>query len=488
MHAESYFCSPPRLGPNLALLIFWWLEPGFPKTEKTKVALEGPDDDMVLLYNSAASAPSIAKDISGKFVFLTGSASVCFAQSAGIDEDQRWFLRQTLRQDGSKEVKEDSSSCDFAKVPMGSDLVVFQRGELRKQRKDYIIGLTDLLQSEVLREYRVVSAAEYNDTVQATRALSLQIASDVEFNRSTGFGVIIVTDAGSPACAIAGDHVMEVGLPELLQRHKELISRRLRFDWNIVTMTVDNAFVALTRQQCGYAAGDANTLRTLMLALLRDGKKYEFAPVWFSTDDVTTAGTNEIKRRDALEKKKTDQDNIDEALRRQQGAQKQVIEDRLRKENGPRARALRDQIDGVVKADAFKPLTDKPRKPTKTQGAFPTFASWLNQRFDDQWETTDVVSEIADYGKVQWNGRTLDGIIVQTTVTQKNRIKGAYDTSCFIFGMVDDDEFSMSRDMFGVPCGSGGPALDDWKSRREFRSLWNAEMPPAASLQSRLDN
>jgi hypothetical protein len=455
-------------------------------TDKTRIALEGSDEDVVLLYNSSSSAPSIAKDISGKFVFLTGTASVCFAQSAGIDEDQRWFLQRTLRQDGAKEVIGDSSSCDFAKVAMGSDLVMFQRGELRKQRKDYIIGLTDLLQSDVLREYRVVSAAEYNDSVQGIRALSLRIASDVEFNRRTGFGVIIVTDVGSPACAIAGDHVTEVGLPELLQRNKKFISRRLRFDWNIITMTTDNAFVALTRQQCGYAAGDANTLRTLMLALRRDDKKYEFAPVWFATDDVTAAGINEIKRRDALEKAKTDQANIDETLRRQQEAQKHVTEDELRGESGPRARALRDQVDGVVKADAFKPLTDKPRRATETQVLFPTFASWLDRRFDDQWETTDVVSEIADYGKVQWNGRTLDGIIVQTKVTQKNRIKGVYETSCFILGMVKDDEFSMLRDMFGVPCGSSSATLEDWKSRREFTSLWNAQIPLAVGSESQL--
>ena len=459
-------------------------ESGPAVTDKTRPVLEGSSEDMVLLYNSGSSAPSVTKDISGKFVFLTGSASVCFAESPGMDEDRRWFLQRTLRQDGVKEVKEDSSSCDFAKVPMESDFVVFQRGELFKQRKDYINGLTDLLQNEALREYRVVSAAEYNDAVQGMRAQSLQIASDVEFNKRTGFGVIIVTDVGSPACAIAEDRVTELGLPEVLERDKELISRRLRFDWNIVNMTTDSAFVALTRQQCGYAAGDTNTLRTLMLALRRDGKKYEFAPIWFTTEDLIAAGTNEIKRRDALEKAKADQNNINEAQRKQQEAQQQAIEGRLRSENGPRARALRDKIDGVVKVDAFKPLTDKSRKATETQGPFPTFASWLNWRFDDQWETTDVVSEIADFGKVQWNRRTLDGIMVQTTITQKNRIKGVYEKSCFVFGMVDDDEFSMSRDMYGVQCDTSRPTLEDWKSRREFKSLWNAVIASQADLQS----
>jgi hypothetical protein len=89
--------DPPQ--PNRPIAV-----PGLRVTERTKVALVGPDEDMVFLYNSAASAPSIAKDLAGKFVFFAGSASVCFAQSADTDEERRWFLERTLRQEGSKEV------------------------------------------------------------------------------------------------------------------------------------------------------------------------------------------------------------------------------------------------------------------------------------------------------------------------------------------------------------------------------------------------
>jgi hypothetical protein len=136
--------DPPQ--PNRPIAV-----PGLRVTERTKVALVGPDEDMVFLYNSAASAPSIAKDLAGKFVFFAGSASVCFAQSADTDEERRWFLERTLRQEGAKEVKEDEARCDFVKVPKASDIVVFQRGELRKERMDYVIGLTDLLQRRFTR-------------------------------------------------------------------------------------------------------------------------------------------------------------------------------------------------------------------------------------------------------------------------------------------------------------------------------------------------
>jgi hypothetical protein len=140
----------------------------------------------------------------------------------------------------------------------------------------------------------------------------------------------------------------------------------------------------------------------------------------------------------------------------------------------------------MVKDGADKPLNGAPRRSSETQRAFPAFSTWLNERFDDQWETTDVIPEVTDYGTVQWNGRQLDGIIVQMKITQKNRILGVYKTDCFMFGEVNDAEFSMQRDLFDVACGSSGDrVIADWKARRLFKSLWNAELPQRTDLQSK---
>jgi hypothetical protein len=55
-------------------------------------------------------------------------------------------------------------------------------------------------------------------------------------------------------------------LNELLQRDKELISSRLRFDWNIEdNKTVEDTFLELTRLQCGYAAGGASAVTQLIV-------------------------------------------------------------------------------------------------------------------------------------------------------------------------------------------------------------------------------
>jgi hypothetical protein len=170
-----------------------------------------------------------------------------------------------------------------------------------------------------------------------------------------------------------------------------------------------------------------------------------------------------------------ERENIGEVTKQQQAAQRQAIEGRLRRENGPRARALRDKIDKPVKDDAMKRLNDIPPRASETIKDFPLFASWLNRRFDDQWESTDVQSEVEDYGTVQWNGRTLEGIVIRTTIRQRNRIKGAYESSCFIFAEVDDEEFTIFRDKLGVECDKEKNALDTWKIGIGFRSQWNAE-------------
>ena len=105
---------------------------------------------------------------------------------------------------------------------------------------------------------------------------------------------------------------------------------------------------------------------------------------------------------------------------------------------------------------------------------FSTYSHWLIKRFSDQWETFNVASDIADFGTVHWKGRSLDAIIVKSTIQQKNRILGQYDDACFMFGLVDDVEFMMQRELFSVDCSGGDSFVNKWKVGEQFQSQWNA--------------
>jgi tetratricopeptide (TPR) repeat protein len=445
------------------------------QTEKNSIAIAGPSDDLVLLFNASRSAPSVAKDIGGQFVFLTGTVSLCFAQST-MDEDRVWFLERVLRDQGAREIRTERSSCDMSRLLTSIDIIAFQRGELRKQRPEYIVSLLDLLQDDSLREFRVVTEAAYNAEIQNIRAVSLRIARDVESSEPvTGFGILAVTDAAVPACIVAEDRIMERGLKDLLQKKKDLISLHLRPDWPVVEATLDSAFISLAKEKCGYAVASAEGLRTLVRALRRDGRKYEFAPLWLSTEEVTAAGTEAIRTEHEKTERQIADEQINEALRRQRQAQIAAATETLRNQNGVRARGLRDRIQKMVKDAADKPLSIAARKATETQREFPSFSAWLNRRFDAQWETVSVTPEIVDYGTVQWNGRTLEGIVIRAQIEQKNAIRGVRQTDCFTFGLVNDDEFSVERDLFDVACADDREVITEWKAGRQFKSLWNAE-------------
>jgi tetratricopeptide (TPR) repeat protein len=450
------------------------LPPSFPRTPKTEVALGGSITDIVLLFNATPSAPSIVKDLAANFIFLTGKVSMCLAQNR-MDETLSWFLDRKISRDGSVDVHHDSDPCDLSRLRTSIDIIVFQRGELLKQDPRYVAALLDLLETDSLRTYDIISEAASKDAIQRFEELSKRIGSEVNNNQRAGFGVLVVNDGKAPICLVSPDTIENAGLKGLLQGERLLISRHLGSEVNTTdSESLNTAFIDLSKKRCGYIAGSAGALKELSQALQREGGQPRFAAAWFSNEQVRQVGTSVLKELDEQRRTKQERNKMNEAARKQQETQRQVVELALRKQYGPRAIGLRDRIQSLIKQAADKPLGGTGRRARETEGTFPYFSGWLNNRFDDQWETTDVRSDVDDYGPVQWRGRNLEGIIVRTTLGQKNAIQGVRRTECFLFGFVEDVEFSMSRDLFDIDCDKSQNVVSTWKARRDFKSLWNA--------------
>jgi tetratricopeptide (TPR) repeat protein len=440
--------------------------PPIPPTEKTRFAITGPDEDVVLIYNVSPSAPSVAKDILGKFVFLTGTASLCFAESTP-DEQHVWFVERFLREQGAVDVNRAAQPCDLPRDAATIDIIAFTRGELRKQAREHVLGVLNLLGNDSFLEYRIVTEREYAAELEERRDLSSKIAQEVERNERTGYGVLTVTDAPVPACVIIparADHTTE-GLKKLLVDHRVQISMKLLPDWQFVERKGGEAYIVLMRQQCGYVAGEESALRTFMGALGRERKRYEFAPLWFETSQVDAVSAE-------LDRKKRQEQANEDAITKIDKEHKTAVELKLRKENGPRANPLRDRIHNLIHDLPQDAAEEAQRRGIETGRLFPQYLNWLKKSFSGQWETTEVTSEVSDFGVVEWNGRPLDGVIVKTMVKQRNRERGENKTDCFLFGLVDDVEFTMQRDPISIPCD--GP-ITNWKVRRQFASKWNWE-------------
>jgi hypothetical protein len=439
-------------------------------TDKTRFLIEGPADDIALLYNASPTAPKVWKNVRGDIAFQNDAAAVCFSQPSAEITMLRYTERK-LEEMGAKNLTAGTAPCDLRTAASSVDVIAFQRGGLLKQHEDYIRTLVKLVEADTFRKYKVIT--DYSADEQKLQTLSLQIEADVEKNTRQGVGVIAVSD--SPAACVVNPTPAEQadGIKELLHRNQDLIAPKLTSDWQFVQGTTDLAFLGLQRQQCGYVAGDAAVLRDLMQALRREKLHYTFAPVWFDVGEVerATFDTNDARKQEIF--KMAEKDRADKAAReleekrqKDQQSQKSEIERGLRQKNGVRARGLMNNTHDFVRALAEKRLDD-------TNGFFLSYSNWLNKGFQDEWETFNVSSDVADFGTVQWSGRPVDAIIVKSVIQQKNRILGKYENHCFLFGYVDDREFAMQRDAFAVDCESVS-TLNKWKVGEKFQSQWNA--------------
>jgi hypothetical protein len=132
-----------------------------------------------------------------------------------------------------------------------------------------------------------------------------------------------------------------------------------------------------------------------------------------------------------------------------------------------KARGLMNSIHDLVRAMAEKHHVED-------ANLFSAYSKWLDQRFGDQWQTFNVSSDVADFGTVRWEQRPLNAVVVRTIVQQKNRVLGKYEDRCYLFGFVNDEEFSILRDPFAIDCSDSGD-LAKWKVGERFQSQWNAE-------------
>jgi uncharacterized protein len=440
--------------------------------DKSKFLIEGAPKDILLLYNASPEAPKVWKNVRGDVVFQDDAAALCFAQPS-IELPVAKYVEHYLGERGAKSLTSSAPPCGLTAAAKTTDIIAFRRGDLLKSKEDYVLALAKLLEADTFRRYETITS--YGEQQQKDLTLSLEIESDLEKGTRKGFGALAVTE--TPVACIIANSLKDSsdGMKELLQRNSDSIAPALNSGWNIVdTPSTDLAFRGLQRHQCGYLLADDESLKTMMLALRREQIKYTFAPVWWDSKvvaqaafDANDAKQQEILRKKDFERKKKEQDALEDLREKNKQNQKTEIERKLREQNGTKARGLMNYIQDLVSGMAFN-------RSVKNASLFPVYDDWLKGRFIDRWETFNVTSDVADFGAIQWHGRPLDAIVVKTIVQQKNRILGKYEERCYLFGFINDDEFDMLRDSFSIDCDDASD-FKEWKTGGQFHSRWNAD-------------
>ena len=104
---------------------------------------------------------------------------------------------------------------------------------------------------------------------------------------------------------------------------------------------------------------------------------------------------------------------------------------------------------------------------------YPEFGAWLAGKLSDHWEVMKIDTDVQDFGTSSFKSRALDTIFARITFHLEHRMLGEYKDFCFIFGRINDTEFSMRREPAFAACDDE-VAIKTWQAGHQFKSEWFA--------------
>jgi hypothetical protein len=437
-----------------------------PTTEKNRFLLEGDLADVLALYNAGANAPHVALNLRGQFVFADDRANVCLfgANPDGV----ALTVRSALAPYHLKIITGLDQRCDPQRLD-SYDIVATQRGAFLKAAQVDALSLIKQIETGVIRQFALVSAADLAAASAAEHTAIEQISTDVAAGARNGYGVVLLLTGSPNLCVVA---------PDKREAHALLILKnadKLTFDMHVAPVlaakSADDAFVGAQKAQCGAVYASAADLKALGEGLARTNIPFTYSSLWISPSEVDNKDA-EIAQRRQLEAQQASQ-------RAQRAADETRLEAQRAKDLGAtqaaQQAALRAKHDGSAKAAVAAIVADvtswgeKQRGPVEVD--YPAYAAWLAEMKSDHWEIMATDADVQDYGISDFKGRPLDAAFVHVAIRLRNPILGEYKDACFVFGRIADPEFSMTREPIVAACDDED-ALKLWQAGHKFQSQW----------------
>jgi len=446
--------------------------PRIEETELNRVILKGALEDVVVLYNAGPTAPSLLRTLSGDFSFTTNEASICLL-GVDVNSSLERALRRAMAPLGGKTVHL-KRECAVEDVDR-SDLFILQRKKFIEAKADYIVSYLDAIEKKKLRPFEPVKFADLKSAIDQDAARIAQVSNDIEAGTRPGYAGLVLGNQSFGVCTVID------GDPRIHQSVIDEITQSVPLSAPMVkATTVDEAYAALRRDQCRVLYSSNQTLKKIASALTRDGISFSYAPVWFDQPQMAAEQTKlEAEKQEQVRATEAARVAAEEAKRladlklaetRQSKASQEAL---LQQQNGPAATALSNLLSYGLRKVVLNEIGSKPAGPSiDIENIFPQFALWHAGLSHDDWNPTDVVVAVRDYGNASWKDRNLQAIIVQADVKMKSAERGEYRDECFIFGAVIDNEFQMVRDPYEAHCNNDTSAA--WSTGHDLKSLWVA--------------
>jgi hypothetical protein len=429
-----------------------------PITEKNRFLVGGDLDDVEILYNASPSAPHVAENLRGDFVFAQNRARVCLF-GKNPDELALTAKEAISAKADPRQIAVQVEPCDPEQL-LTYDIIATQRSAFLRAKKE-----------DAFRRFAEVTAADQNKAADAERARIEKIKANVADGAPDGFGIVLLS-AGSPTLCLA----VGASVPshrQLLLLAEGRLNLEMRTEVVIKDTTIDDAFINLQKRQCGAVYASAADLKTLTGALARNNTTYTFSSVWYlpsdvAREDAALAEKAKIAAQEETERAQRNADRVRLASARAQdlNATQAAQQATLRRKFGDSAKAAASSLGSEI-IDWTK------NQSGQIGNLYPAYAAWLADKIADHWEIMTIDTELQDFGISSFKARLLDTTFSRITLHLKNRMLGEYKDACFIFGRINDTEFSMLREPAFAKCDDEA-GIKAWQSGHQFKSEWFA--------------
>lgn len=442
-----------------------------PVTDKNRFLAEGDLNDVEILYNASATAPHIAQNLRGEFVFAGGEAKACiFGQNS---DDLARIVEQTLSTFHPNPTAITIEACNPWHLE-NYDIVATQRGAFLRSKRDEALALMKTIEGDAYRQLVVVAAADLKKAADAERNSIEEFKAKVVARAPDAYGIVLVRTGSASLCLAAVDKVE--AHQQLLLTAESKISFDMRTGPTIAKTNIDDAFVSIQKHQCGAVYASAADLRTLTSALERDSIPYAFSSVWFRQAEMEREDAALVERRrvDAQQMTERAQQAADETRLAAQRSQD------LNATQSAQQAALRERFGDSAKAAAASLASDVTSYTHEQRGLaaalYPDYATWLAQKLKDHWEVMKIDSDTQDFGTSDFKSRRLDTAFARIKMRLRNQMLGEYQDACFVFGRINDAEFSTYREPMFARCDDPS-SLDLWQAGHQFLSEWSVSKP-----------
>ena len=452
----------------------------FATTPLNEFIMRGPLDDVVVLQNAGPDAPALVRNLAGDFSFIEGVATICTFGLEMTPSIQRG-LRDSVKPMGASEIVIISRGCTGGNI-RDADVLLIHRKAFLESETDFAVAVLDALEARTLRPFPQIDFAKLDRKRKDEDALSASIARGIIDGTRKGYGAVQFPVSQGAVCAVWSEQ------PEV---HTDTLGQAAGFVgmeadlFSIKPVTQEEAYTEIQRNRCAMLYAPVQTLAQVTAAMERDGLPFSVLPLWFDEKLIAAAkakldADREEATKEAESQRLSDLAEAAAAERRQREAneQKSAREALMREKSGAAANALLNLFDGGLKSLVLGSEAGAPNGgetgTIEIPQSYPEFVQWHASMTAEKWVPTSVGTTVNDFGTVDWKGRKLEAIVVETRVKTTNRERGEYREDCFQLGAVIDKEFEMVRDPIQMKCGEDVEVLAAWKTGHTLTSGWIA--------------